>query len=329
MTVLRPGGSATPARTASVRRPWHLARHRRLLIGVALLGAGLAAYAIPATAGPSRTAAAAPPARSYVALGDSFTSGPDIAVQQGPGTRPSAPASCMRSSDNYPSLTARALGLQLRDASCAGATTRDLTASQGPGIAAQLSALDRSTSVVSLGIGGNDLGFSTIAANCVALTPWGGTRVGWSCRSHYTADGVDQLASVIGKVGSEVAASLREIRARAPHARVFVIGYPDVLPPSGPGCWPKLPFSAHDLAYLRGIEMGLDSTLAGDAHAAHDVFVDTATPSASHDACTTAASRWVAPLVLSSKSFPLHPTAVGMAGMAQLLERAVTSTEPR
>jgi lysophospholipase L1-like esterase len=235
----------------------------------------------------------------------------------------------MRSSDSYPFLTARALGLALRDVSCAGATTEDLTASQGPGIPAQLSALRSSTSLVSIGIGGNDLGFSTIAADCVAATPWGITKVGWSCRSHYTADGVNQLTVAVHRVGSKVATSLKEIRARAPHARVFVIGYPDIFPSSGSGCWPRLPFSTHDLDYLRSIEMDLDASLAGDAARAGDGYVDMATPSASHDACADSNSRWVEPLVLTSGGYPLHPSSLGMADMAEIVERAFTSAESR
>lgn len=286
-------------------------------------------FVIPAMAGSPKATSAAIVPHSYVALGDSFTSGPGIPVQLGPDTKPSAPGQCMRSSDNYPSLVARALGLALNDASCAGATTQDLKASQGPGIPAQLSALRSSTSLVSIGIGGNDLGFSSIAANCVAATPWGMTRVGWSCRSHYIVDGVNHLSAAVHTVGSKVAVSLQGIRDRAPHAKIFVIGYPDIFPSSGSGCWPRLPFSAHDLAYLRNIETELNAALAHDAAAAGDTYVDLATPSVSHDACAAADSRWVEPIVLSSGSYPLHPSALGMADMAGLVERAFTSVELR
>ena len=61
---------------------------------------------------------------SYVAMGDSFTAGPVI-----PNQLPEA-GGCMRSDHNYPHLVARATAAVLRDASCSGATTRDLTAPQ-------------------------------------------------------------------------------------------------------------------------------------------------------------------------------------------------------
>jgi len=326
MTLSSPS-SNTRSQNGTLRTLWLSYHHRRLAIGTASIGLGVILFAIAFVAVPSPTISAATVVHSYAALGDSFTSGPGIAVQLGPDTSPSAPSECMRSSDNYPSLTARALGLALSDASCAGATTRDLTTSQGPGIPPQLSALSSSTSLVSIGIGGNDLGFSTIAANCVAATPWGVTKVGWNCRSHYTVDGVDRLTAAVHVLGSKVTTSLKEIRVRAPNARVFVIGYPDIFPSSGSGCWPMLPYSTHDLDYLRGIEMGLNSVLASDAANAGDAYVDIATPSASHDACADANSRWVEPIVVSSGSFPLHPSALGMAEMAGLVERAFTSAE--
>jgi hypothetical protein len=110
---------------------------------------------------------------------------------------------------------------------------------------------------------------------------------------------------------------------------VFVIGYPDIVPPDGPGCWPKLPFSAHDLGYLRNVEDDLNQTLASDAAGAGDQFVDMGTPSATHSACTSDDTRWVEPIAPLSGGFPLHPSAVGMAGMARVLDGAIASDQLR
>lgn len=302
-------------RRPGLRRVW--------LAGAVVAAAGMATFASSTVAGSTGTHPPTVAGRSYVALGDSYTSGPGIAAQLGPATNPSAPAICRRSSDNYPSLVARSLGLTFRDVSCAGATTENLSGSQGPGIPPQLSALGPSTGLVTVGIGGNDVGFATIAANCAAATPWGGTRTGWNCISHYTAGGVDQLTLAVRQAGQKVLASLEEIRARAPHARVLVVGYPDILPPTGSGCWPRLPFSPRELVYLGDVEGQLNATLARDAATAGDVYVDTATPSASHNACTDDHTRWVVPVTLSAGKFPLHPSALGMAATARLVEKAL------
>jgi lysophospholipase L1-like esterase len=313
-----------PAIVGPSRTPGRRVRRGALTLGATLVTAATSLLATSGIAAGTSVASSRSP--FYVALGDSYTSGPGLPAQLGPQTTPPAPAACRRSLDNYPTIVAKSLGVALDDVSCLGASTKDLDASQGSGIPAQLSALGPSTSLVSLGIGGNDLGFSSVVANCAAITPWGATRVGWSCRSHYTVNGVDELVSLVHQVGDRVAALLTDVRSRAPLARVFVIGYPDIVPANGRGCWPMLPFSSPDLDYVRSIEADLNDTLSGDASAAGDGFVNMATPSAAHNACTSATSRWVEPIVPSPGTFPLHPSAVGMAGMARVLEGAIAST---
>src|SRR5271165_3062487 len=107
MTLLRPWGTTAPAGTGSsgVRR--FPSSRRALIVGATLVAAGTAVFATAAVAGPTGTASTAPPSHSYVALGDSFTSGPGIPAQLGPDTSPSAPSACQRSSDDYPSLAAK------------------------------------------------------------------------------------------------------------------------------------------------------------------------------------------------------------------------------
>ena len=106
------------------------------------------------------TDVAAASGTGYVALGDSFASGPDIPTQL------ADPAGCLRSSNNYPHVAATALKLALTDVSCSGATTADMYAAQGvtPGPAnpAQLSAITASTAAVSLLVGGDNVGFTSI-----------------------------------------------------------------------------------------------------------------------------------------------------------------------
>jgi lysophospholipase L1-like esterase len=325
MTVERPQGqSARRGRMVVVALALVLATASTAFALTSTTASGAGAGPTPSSIPPTTQPAVIP--GTYVALGDSYTSGPDVPVQLGPTTTPSAPSACQRSSANYPSLTARALGLRLDDVSCGGATTVDMTRSQGPGIPAQLDALQSTTALVTVGIGGNDLGFSTIASNCASYTPWGPTRVGWSCQGHYTVGGVAQLAAASAAVGTKVTEVLREVRERAPHATVFVVGYPDILPPTGSGCWPSLPFRTSDLAFLRGVEAQLDTALATAAARAGAHYVDTATPSGSHSACSSATTRWVEPVVPTAGSFPLHPDATGMAGMAAILEAAIQSS---
>ena len=267
-------------------------------------------------AGAQLSPAAAAPA-TYVALGDSYTAGPLIPNQL------LGPLGCLRSDRNYPHLVAHGVGVTLRDASCSGAGTDDLASSQqvlgGPN-PPQLESLDPEVGMVSLQIGGNDIGFSEILWRCPAPLP-----IGTPCRDYYTRGGVDEISRRIASTAPRVAAALTEIRRRSPHARVFVVGYPAILPEAGPGCWPVMPITPGDVPYLRDKEKELNTMLATRASAAGATYVDVYGPGIGHDACQLPGTRWVEPVVPLSPAAPVHPNALGMQGMADVLLGAVGS----
>lgn len=279
---------------------------RPLLLGVAVvIGAG----------GLARPAAGATTAPTYVALGDSYTAGPVI-----PNQLPD-PLGCWRSDHNYPHLVAAVRPVNLRDVSCSGAVTADMTGSQAVFLGSnppQLDALDPTVGTVSLQIGGNDIGFVEIVERCAALLP-----VGTPCRDTYTAGGVDEIDRRIAEVRPRVAAVLAEARRRAPQARIFVVGYPEILPEVGPGCWPFLPIAPADVPYLRDKEKELNAVLAADATTAGATYVDVYGPSLGHDACQLPGVRWVEPLIPLAPAAPVHPNALGMQGMAAVLLAAM------
>lgn len=192
----------------------------------------LAAAALLATVLPGAASASAVP--SYVALGDSYTSGPLIPDQTG------NPAGCLRSTHDYPALVAAAPGAaSFSNVSCVGVTTADMTGPQQVALGTnppQLNALPASTTLVTLGIGGNDIGFANVVISCTSLSLT--SPFGSPCKNHYTAGGTDQLALAISQTAPKVAAVLAAIHHKAPSARVLVVGYPVVLPGTGHGCWP-------------------------------------------------------------------------------------------
>ena len=112
-----------------------------------------------------------------------------------------------------------------------------------------------------------------------------------------------------------MAAVLADIAARAPQARIVVVGYPDMFPLSG-GCWPAVPITDGDIAYLRGIELQLNAMLAADAKAADATFVNTYTPTIGHDFCQPERIRDVEGLLPGSVALPFHPNARGQAAIA-------------
>jgi lysophospholipase L1-like esterase len=267
-----------------------------------------------AVAGALASASAANAADSggtYVALGDSYTSGPLIPVQSG--------GLCLRSSENYASLTAADLGYSLVDASCAGSTTVNMTQDQTDlGIEInppEFDALTGGTSLVTLGIGGNDIGFLNIIETCAgeSLT----NPFGDPCTEHYTTGGTDQLLAAIQATGPKIAAVLQQIHQRSPHAAVYVVGYPDILPEDSDGCWPIVPIAYGDVAYLRQTETELNAMLAGEADANGATYVDTYTPTIGHDVCQPIGVKWIEGLVPTSPAAPFHPNALGGPGRAR------------
>ncbi|HTD08539.1 MAG TPA: SGNH/GDSL hydrolase family protein [Solirubrobacteraceae bacterium] len=280
-------------------------RVMRPTLWIAAAVAALMAFAVA----PSIAGASTP----YVSLGDSYTSGPFI-LPPAPG----APLECLQSARNYPHLAASALGLSLKDVSCSGATTENITttaqySSQPP----QIDALSSTTQVVSVGIGGNDKGlFLNTLITCGAedlVFPFG-----TPCKSTYG----HKLAEEIAEDGPVIGAMLHQVHTVAPSAKVFVVGYPDILPQSG-NCWPTVPLTTGDTAYLNGVEKELNSMLSSEASANGDTYVDTYTPSIGHDACKSLSVRYVEPVLPESDAFSVHPNERGMEADASEVEAAM------
>jgi lysophospholipase L1-like esterase len=253
----------------------------------------------------------------YVALGDSYAAGPLIPNQS------SDPIGCARSDHDYPADFARAHGgAAFVDVSCAGATTADMTGSQSVPLGSnppQFDALASDTALVTITIGGNDIGFTSVLETCAAesLTD----PLGNPCQRHYTAGGTDQLTAAIAAAAPEVAAVLAGIRQRAPLATVVVVGYLRILPTTG-DCWPLVPIALGDVRYLGGVESQLNAMLGEQADTAGDVFVDAGAPTG-HDACQPESQKWVEGFVPTSPAFPVHPNAAGMSAVAAILAGAV------
>lgn len=276
------------------------------------------AAAVPAALAPSAAVGAAASAgMSYVALGDSFTAGPLI-----PPPDPAPPPGCLRSSSNYPHLLATRYQLSdFKDVSCSSATTtrmfypQNVEPGQNP---PQLDAVTAGTGLVTLQISGNDIGFSEIVINCVALLP-----VGTPCQDRYASGGVDTIGARIQATRSKVDAVLAAIKTKAPDASVFVIGYPSLLPENSPGCWPVMPYTAGDLPYLIGIEKQLNDMLSQAAAATGATYVDLYGPSLGRDACALPAERWVEPVVLPVLGAAVHPNLLGVTGMEAVIAGAI------
>ncbi len=223
---------------------------------------------------------------NYVALGDSYSSG------VGAGSYLSSSGSCDRSTNAYSQLWANANApASYVSVACSGATTATV-------ISSQLSALSGSTTLVSITVGGNDIGFSSVMETCVL-------------------DGSDCVSAVHNaeseaenQLPGELNAVLAGIRADAPHARVVVLDYPELYDLSrSAGC---IGLSTSNRTALNQGAQILDSEIQAAAGRYGDVFADVQNQFAGHEICDS--SSWLHSVNILDISESYHPTATGQAG---------------
>jgi lysophospholipase L1-like esterase len=250
-------------------------------------------------------------AARYVGLGDSAASGPVIPYQI------PAPLGCWRSDHNFAHLLAQSFSVSLKDVSCSGAKTDHMWTSQdvflGPN-PPQLDALSNETRIVTLQIGGNDIGFGGIVDACTTWSPYG-----HPCHDRYAPnwpDGPDVLADRIAATAPKVAEVLQAIHARSPRATVLAVGYAAILPHTGYGCWPQVAIAWEDVPYLRATHEALNAMLRKRAAENNATYVDAYGASVGRDACRSVDVRWVEPTIPINPAAPLHPNARGMRGVA-------------
>ena len=262
-------------------------------------------------------APAAAHAADWVGLGDSYAAGPLIPNQS------LSPLGCLRSDHNYAHLAVPA-GATLRDVSCSGAKTTNMTGSQSTSAGTnppQFDALSAATKVVTLQISGNDIGFTEIIQNCATANPFG-----HPCQDRYVKNGVDEIRVRINAVAPKVADVIQGIHQRSPSAKVLVVNYAAIFPSTGLGCWPQVPIAFADVPYLRAIQTALNSMLAQQAGANAATIVDAYTASTGKDACKSSGTRWVEPLVPGNAAAPFHPNARGEAGVAVAVKAAASAS---
>ncbi|WDM10852.1 SGNH/GDSL hydrolase family protein [Streptomyces lavenduligriseus] len=245
----------------------------------------------------------------YAALGDSYSAASGVLpIDLG------SPL-CLRSTANYPHVIADRTGARLTDVTCGAAQTKHFTESQYPGVAPQADAVTADTDLVTLTIGGNDNGtFINAVTACGAAGILSGGQ-GSPCKDKYGTTFDDQIDA---GTYPALKAALGAVRAKAPHARVAVLGYPWITPAKAdPSCFVKLPLAAGDVPYLHSLQAHLNAVVRRAAEETGAVYVDFAEASAGHDACRPAGTRWIEPLLFGRSVVPVHPNALGERRMAE------------
>jgi lysophospholipase L1-like esterase len=255
-----------------------------------------------------------PQVHTYVALGDSFTSGAGLADTSSVG--------CQRSRLAYPALVAKKLGATLKDASCGGAVTANVTVPQpieSDPMPPQLDAVTRSADLVTVGLGYNDQGwFGGFFAGCTALAA--SDPDGHPCADHPPVGGTDPEA-MARAIGDQIEVTLEGIRKKAPKARVLLVGYPQLVPASG--TCPELPLAAGDYPFVRSMMELLDTELRRAADSAGATYVNVLDASAGHDICA-GDDAWVnGSTPIAGVATLYHPFARGQRAVADLVLAAL------
>jgi lysophospholipase L1-like esterase len=278
-------------------RPWY----RRVAILVAL--AALAAAGL-ATQGAAKTSVL--PLR-YVALGDSYSAASGVVPPD-----PAAPPECLRSLLNYPHVIAGQTGAQLTDVTCGGAKTSDYFSSQYNGVAPQLDALQKNTQLVTMTIGGNDSNVfidGIVDCGAAGLSTLG---QGSPCKDRYGSSFDNTIRTT---TYPSLVKALQAVHAKAPRAKVAILGYPWIMPPTG-GCFDKIPVAEGDVPYVRDIQATLNDAVSRAAAATATTYVAMSAVSEGHDACEPIGVRWIEPVLQGTNPVILHPNALGEAQMA-------------
>ena len=232
-------------------------------------------------------------ADNYVALGDSYSSGV--------GTREFFEETCKRSLYAYPELVARdRAGTSLTFRACSGATTSSVTSEQ-------LGALNSSTNIVTITVGGNDAGFSSIITQCAL--PWP-----WSCEGELT----EAERFVTNTLPGRLETLFGRIHTDAPNATVIVLDYPRLF--MGVDCNAGTFFSTTEMTRMNHIA-DLFKTIEQERATAHSFRFKDAIPGfTGHAICSE--SEW-----LNGLSNPVeesfHPNRTGHRSGYEPLVRAV------
>jgi lysophospholipase L1-like esterase len=266
------------------RVPAHPRRAPRRL-RVALFAAATCTAAVPLVLAVMPAApASAQTGVNYVALGDSYASGVGAGSYSG--------GSCDRSANAYPQLWANAHpGTTFAFEACSGATTTNV-------IDSQLSALSSATNLVSVTIGGNDVGFENVMITCVL----GSTG---DCVS-----AVDQAENEANtQLPGELNTLFADISADAPNARVVVLGYPEFYDLSkSSGCIGLSTTDRTDLNQGAGV---LDTQVQAAAARYGFSYADVRPEFTGHQICDS--SSWLYSVDWFDLGNSYHPTASGQA----------------
>jgi lysophospholipase L1-like esterase len=233
-------------------------------------------------------------AATYAALGDSYSSGVGTASY-------ALDSACKRSVYAYPYLfTQKHQGTSLAFTACSGAKTSDL-------LATQIQAVTNATTLVTLTIGGNDIGFANLIYQCTL--------------SDCSAALDSTRANLESKLGGALDGVYTRVKSSAAFgAKIIVLGYPLIF--SGSGCFGTFGISSTERTKANALADALDKLTAVHAAAVGVTYKSAIGAFTGHAVCSS--SPWVNGLNLLNTGESYHPNRSGHSSGYLPLVTAVT-----
>ncbi|GAA3240526.1 SGNH/GDSL hydrolase family protein [Actinocorallia longicatena] len=260
---------------------------------------------------------------SYAALGDSYSSGEGayvLAADLDPRNR------CHRTSQSYVHTVERTFVFPggTRFWACSGARVEHLLKGKA-GEPPQIDRADAGTSLVTLSIGGNDLGFTRVLAGCIVRLPWSP-----SCEHQDVELAARKPALRVALTG--VVARLVE---RAPKARIILLGYPRLFAEERGESLDNLSITDQRWLNSKGSELNelirevaqrADEGIVAAGGAGSVEFIDLYSAFTGHE--VGSGVPFVNGLDVDLKALKVeirsyHPTAVGYAALAENVVRQI------
>jgi lysophospholipase L1-like esterase len=260
----------------------------------------------------------------YAILGDSYSSGEGTNNYDADTNTPSN--SCHRSPDAFGRVYAAGSsafgGGNVEHLACSGATTDNILTTGSVNEPPQISELMPSTRLVTVTIGGNDVGFAGVLARCV--TPL------LTCEDYYTQNDSNNLDAAIENLHGKLIATYTAIKQKAPAATVIAVTYPNIFSPgsagqSGKTCSSIGAIGSSDVEWLIRETFHLDDVIEAAAQDAGIQILDERYAFLGHELCTGA--PWVNSLLsqpITDISGAFHPNTAGYAAIAADLTGAPT-----
>ena len=209
-------------------------------------------------------------------------------------------SSCLRSVYAYPYLLSQQRpNTSLTFVACSGATTTDV-------LNTQIASVTASTNIVTISIGGNDLGFASLISNCVLAdcnTALNNTRASASATLS------PRLDAVYAAIKSHMAAG----------GKVVVLGYPHLF--STASCLGTTGITATERSNANLLSDEIDRVSSQHAIAAGFTYQSAIASFTGHAVCSS--SAWLNGLNIFNTTESFHPTRSGQSSGYLALVRQV------